>query len=84
MGILYWIILGGAIGAIAFLLKQDKWKTYPFYVLTLFALGAIKAMNWSDTWWIMVLAVPAALLLSAIIISLLVNLFRKLVPKNKL
>lgn len=84
MGLLFWIILGCEIGAIAFLLKQDKWKTYPFYVLVLLALGAIKAMDWSGTWWIMVLAIPAALLISAVIISQLVNIVRKRSLKSKL
>lgn len=83
MHILFWLILGAAIGAIAFLLKQDKWKTYPFYALVLLALGTIKAMDWSGTWWIMVLAIPAALLLSAIIISQLADLLRKLFSKSK-
>lgn len=82
MHILFWIILGAAIGAIAYLLQRDKWKVYPFYVLVLLALGTIKAMNWSDTWWIMVLAIPAALLLSAIIISQFVNFFRKQFSKK--
>ena len=82
IGIIYWTILGCEIGAIAFLLKQDKWKVYPFYALVLLALGAIKAMNWSNTWWIMVLATPAALLLSAIIISQFVNFFRKQFSKK--
>lgn len=81
--ILFWLILGAAIGAIAFLLQRDKWKSYPFYAVALFAIGAVRAMEWSNTWWIMVFAVPAALLLSAIIISQLVNLFRKLVSKRK-
>lgn len=83
MEILYWIILGCEIGAIAYLLKEDKCKTYPFYALILLALGTIKAMDWSGTWWIMVLAIPAALLLSAIIISQLADLLRKLFSKSK-
>lgn len=81
--IIYWTILGCEIGAIAFLLKQDKWKVYPFYALVLLALGAIKAMNWSNTWWIMLLAIPAALLISAVIISQLINLARRMSLKSK-
>lgn len=43
--ILFWLILGAAIGAIAFLLQRDKWKLYPFYAAALFAIGAAAQWN---------------------------------------